>query len=243
LEIVEAKTYFIHGITGSKHNFNAFRKYFPNSTAFDLAGFASSPKPEALYDKAFYLKFLEEKISEKGIIVGHSMGSMLAKYFALVHPELVDYLYLISYPMHKNTEALKTVVLQDPLTRGLLSDNNRTFALSFIGNWATAPLALPLTFIFRRDLYLTLWNSYRFNRRSLRGAVFNTVLKDDYHELEQIKDKMVMFVGERDKDVDKALVKPFNHHVISKMRHTFFGFENEIARLILQNEDLRLRKD
>jgi pimeloyl-ACP methyl ester carboxylesterase len=233
------KTYFIHGITGSKHNFYALQKYFPNSESFDLIGFASAPKPKADYDKAFFLKYLEQKITEPGIIVGHSMGSMLAKHFALAHPDLVKRLYLISYPIHKTVEALEGVVTKDPLTRGLLSLNNRTFGLAFAGNWATAPLALPLAYIFRRGLYLSLWNSYHFTRNSLRGSVYNTVLKDDYHELEQVKAKLMLIAGENDPDVDRTLLQPYHHFIIGKMRHTFFGYEREIANLVIN--DLKLK--
>lgn len=59
------------------------------------------------------MTFLEGKIKDNYIIVGHSMGAMLAKDFALEHPALVKRIYLLSYPLQKDKNGIKNILNKD----------------------------------------------------------------------------------------------------------------------------------
>lgn len=225
------KIYFIHGITGSKNNFLYLQKHFPGSESFDLVGFGEAEKPDAPYDKDFFVKYIETKIKEPAILVGHSMGSILSKDFALAHPELVEKLFLISYPIQKDAKTLEEVVLRDGYTRALLGDSR----LSKIANrWdqATKYISVPATYLFWRKYHLTVRDYYRHTPISLARSVHNSILKDDYHTLYGVKDKAVFIMGERDRNADQALLKDFEYYIVPNMRHYFFNYEDQIAALI-----------
>ncbi len=227
-----SKMYFIHGLTGSKNNFIHLQAHFPGSESFDLAGFGEADKPDASYDKEFYVQFLETKIKTRATLVGHSMGSILAKEFALAHPELVEKLFLISYPIQKDGKLLEQMI-KDPMSRALIGDGRYSKLMNRIDQ-STKVLAVPLSFIFWHKYYLTVRDYYRHTPASLARAAHNTVFKDNYRTLYDVKDKATLIVGERDRNVDQGLLSDFDYHIIPKMRHYFFGYEDQIATTIKQ---------
>lgn len=235
-----SKIYFLHGVTGSKNNFIYLQKYFPGSVAFDLPGFGEEAKPdEGEYDKDFFLAFLETKIKERCTLVGHSMGSILAKDFALVHPQLVERLFLISYPVQKDAATLEKIVVADPMTKALLSTGPQA-EVAAKRDAASRFVFLPLAFIFWNKYYATARDYYRHTQISLARSVRNTVFKDNYKGLYELKNKVVMIAGERDRDIDQSLLKDFELHVIPKMKHQFFRYEDQIAGIIkgrMKNEE------
>jgi pimeloyl-ACP methyl ester carboxylesterase len=228
-----SKIYFIHGITGSKNNFIYLQKHFPGSESFDLIGFGEAKKPDGPYDKEFFVSYLETKIREKAILTGHSMGSILAKDFALAHPELVERLFLISYPMQKDGKTLEEIILRDRYTKALIGNTRLS---KFVTRWdyATRYLAVPLSYIFWHKYYLTARDYFRRTPVSLTRSVYNTILKDDYHTLNRVKDKALLIMGQNDRNADQSLLEGFNYCIIPKMRHYFFGYEDQIAAIIKQ---------
>jgi pimeloyl-ACP methyl ester carboxylesterase len=82
-------------------------EYFPvRAVAFDLLGFGASPKPEAInYDAddhaAAVIASIEKLHSpEPCIIVGHSMGCLIAVRVAKLRPDLVRHLVLYEMPLY-----------------------------------------------------------------------------------------------------------------------------------------------
>lgn len=69
-------------------------------TAFDLPGFGRSSKPRRPYTMEFFQQVLLELLDVQGMqtvgLVGHSLGGMIAHFFALEHPERVNRLILVS---------------------------------------------------------------------------------------------------------------------------------------------------
>jgi pimeloyl-ACP methyl ester carboxylesterase len=93
---------FLHGISDSSHSwssttpflFSRFRTY-----ALDQRGHGDSGKPLYGYSMAQFAEdtvaFMDKLGIERAVIVGHSMGSVIAHQIASVHPERVSHLVLV----------------------------------------------------------------------------------------------------------------------------------------------------
>ena len=74
--------------------------------AFDLLGFGDSPKPERLrYDvddhaKAVIATITKMRLGEPVVLVGHSMGCLIAVRVARLRPDLVRHLVLYEMPLY-----------------------------------------------------------------------------------------------------------------------------------------------
>jgi len=95
----------VHGMTSSS------RYWGPNLgplaqryrvVAPDLLGFGQSPKPDSAYsphDHAVALAAVARQAGAPVVVVGHSLGSLLALQLAVEYPQLVSGLVLISLPL------------------------------------------------------------------------------------------------------------------------------------------------
>lgn len=101
----------LHGIGSTGHMWRRVENELPDNVrviALDLVGFGDSPKP----DKASYnvrlqarsvgLTLLRMRLRGRVIIIGHSMGSLIAIEFARRYPLLVRGLLLISPPIYSS---------------------------------------------------------------------------------------------------------------------------------------------
>ncbi len=93
---------FIHGITANAYCFQAFADELASNHlvfAYDLRGRGDSDKPEEGYSLPLHAADLAELIDELGlerpVIAGHSLGAMIALYFAAHYPEKLRKLVLI----------------------------------------------------------------------------------------------------------------------------------------------------
>jgi len=94
---------FLHGYTDSWHSFETILPYLPQTIhAFALTqrGHGNSSKPESNYHPrdfaADVAAFIKEAGLQKAIIVGHSLGGVIAQQFALDYPELTRAIVIIS---------------------------------------------------------------------------------------------------------------------------------------------------
>jgi pimeloyl-ACP methyl ester carboxylesterase len=100
---------FLHGWVGSWRYWIpvmqaasiSFRAY-----ALDLWGFGDSAKKPARYslDQQIYLLdgFLDSLGIGRVALVGHGLGAMVALQYALLHPDIVDRVMAVSYPLEEN---------------------------------------------------------------------------------------------------------------------------------------------
>ncbi|MBI2033350.1 MAG: alpha/beta hydrolase [Candidatus Levybacteria bacterium] len=76
------------------------------TVVFDLLGFGQSPKPDDCsytldeHASALFSSVKKYKLSTPVILVGHSMGALIALHFAAKHPTLVKKLVLVSPPIY-----------------------------------------------------------------------------------------------------------------------------------------------
>ena len=120
----KATVVFIHGIGHSGEAWQEVIDKLPNDIriiSIDLLGFGQSPKPHwAIYSvrlqaKMFIATVLRLRINGPIIIVGHSLGALVAVEIAKRYPLLVKSLILCSPPFYK----------QDPVAKRLLPHSDQ----------------------------------------------------------------------------------------------------------------------
>jgi len=233
------KIIFIHGLLGSKHNFEYLEKEFGeyHTESIELIGFGREHKPRVKYDINDFLDSLEEKLSlnnEKDIqliLIGHSMGALLAKELTIKHPNKVIKSFLISYPFHDNEKVLERYNYFD-----------RKYAE---GTWWTKILCqteifykwlfYPYFFLFKYKYRRSYMDFFKHTYHSAHGAIKNTIFEDKKDNLYAIADKVILINGEKDRSVDFHFLNGFNNYTISSMGHIFFGYEKKIADVIKSN--------
>ncbi len=94
---------FLHGFTGSLHEFEPIFKYLPqdhHAIALTLRGHGDATHPESGYPLSDFStdveNFLQAMDATDVILVGHSMGSAVAQRFAIDNPENTLGLVLVS---------------------------------------------------------------------------------------------------------------------------------------------------
>lgn len=97
----------------------------------DQIGFCKSSKPrEAQYTFAMLANFTQQLMEgsgmEEAIVIGHSTGGMLAMHFALMHPQMVSHLVLVS-PLGL-TDRIAEGVLYVPLDELIEQERQKDFS-------------------------------------------------------------------------------------------------------------------
>ncbi len=102
---------FLHGIGRTnivwQNVINKIDTTNHRTIAFDLLGFGSSPKPNWLKYDVFdhantIIKSIDDlKLNEPTVLVGHSMGCLIALKIARLRPDLVKHLILYEMPLYE----------------------------------------------------------------------------------------------------------------------------------------------
>lgn len=109
----------LHGFAGSHRHWNKVILNLPHDKFHifvpDSIGFGMSDKPPKLnYDiddhSVPLAKDILEEVDQPIILVGHSMGAMIALRIAKLHPDKVKKLVLINPPIFKSPEQAKRVI-------------------------------------------------------------------------------------------------------------------------------------
>lgn len=93
---------FVHGLTANAFCFQSFADALASDhrvIAYDLRGRGDSDKPEEGYSVPLHAEDLAELIDELGlerpVVIGHSLGALIALYFAAHHPDKLSKLVLL----------------------------------------------------------------------------------------------------------------------------------------------------
>ncbi len=105
---------FLHGIASDSRTWNTVLPLSPElrvrAITFDLLGFGKSPNPDwPDYNLQDHAKSVARtirglRLKQKSIIVGHSMGSLIATQLATSYPKLVKQLVLCSIPLYSGDD-------------------------------------------------------------------------------------------------------------------------------------------
>jgi pimeloyl-ACP methyl ester carboxylesterase len=162
--------------------------------ALDLLGFGHSPKPRNVtYNVDTHLQSIldtltELKISKPIILVGHSMGGLLALKFALKYPEKVKKLVLIAMPIYKTPTEARQSITGGRLSRRLAYYGPTSHALCI--TWCTLlrPLSSHAAKLYlknqpayvTRESVLHTWQSYS---QSMRHIIEDQQVEYDLNRL------------------------------------------------------------
>jgi len=220
-----------------------FHEYNPLS--LDLIGFGDANKPKIKYDTNDFTRYLEQKLDFSGrtdckyILVGHSMGALLAKELTIKYPEQVMKSFLVSYPFLEKEGALRAYNYFD-----------RKYAM---GTWWTKMLCqteilykwmfYPYFYLFRYKYRRSYMDAFKHSYHSAHGAINNTIFSDNRENMNAVADKIILINGAKDRSVDTTFASRFRNYRIAEMGHAFFNHERELAEIIMSNiKSLGLKK-
>ncbi len=187
---------------------------------FDLLGFGNSPKPtNATYDVTEHadaiVASLDKKLFKKKIIIiGHSMGCLIASHIATQHPKLVKHLILYEPPLFADSPEFRShsrrKKLYFALYKEVLSRPNMVYNYSKIAARFASERALSVN--------KSTWFAFE---RSMK----NTIMRQKaYTDLKHISVPTDIIYGKYDFLVTRASVKKMlesntyvTFHLVSEM--------------------------
>lgn len=233
------KIIFLHGLLGSRNNFQHLEKEFAGyeTTSIDLIGFGNEHKPKLLYDVNDFLTFLENKLNlsdDSGtqfFFIGHSLGALLAKELTIKYQNRVIKSFLISYPFLEQKEALQAYNYFDRKYAQGVWWTKILCQTEILYQW----LFYPFIFLFKYKNRQSYVDFFKHTYDSAYGTIKNTIFKDKKEKLYAISEKIILINGDQDESIDFSFSKQFNNHTITGMGHNFFGYESELAKIIKSN--------
>jgi len=101
----------LHGYMASSHYFKALRRRLSQThqvISLDLLGFGRSPKPRTAYTYEIEVEAVHHTLQTLGlssfVLIGHSLGALIALRYAITYPHKVRRLGLFNPPMFASTE-------------------------------------------------------------------------------------------------------------------------------------------
>lgn len=244
----ESDIVLLHGIGQSsvvwKHVVDALQGRH-RIVAFDLLGFGASPKPEwKQYDADDHAQSVIASIKKTGlnkpiIIIGHSMGCLVAARIAVLRPDLVRHLVLYEMPLYEGLPNKRIYRLRTDL---YLRFYKRVIEFKPNFDLESAKLVEKLAHkILAFDINETTWIPFR---KSLENTIVKQTTAEDikqirvpmdviYGSLDMlvIRGKANQFFGEEADNINSFTVRA--GHVIT----------NKAAKLIQERVEASLQLD
>lgn len=186
----------LHGFPDSWLSYEPVLANMPSSIrviAVSRRGFGNSDKPEAGYHPrdlaADLADFMKLRAIPQAILVGHSMGALVAQSFALDFPERVAGLALIGTfrAQAGNAELLEMIDAMDRM--------HDPIELDFVRAFQASTLAQPVGAEFFATVVA---ESARLPLRIWRAAMREIVSYDDFDQLQEIVAPTIVYWGEGD---------------------------------------------
>jgi pimeloyl-ACP methyl ester carboxylesterase len=130
----KATVVLIHGIGNSAKAWERIIPMLPKNIrviGIDLLGFGKSPKPRwAKYDakrqaRSVAATLLKLRLSQRPVLVGHSLGSLVSVELAKRYSYIPKRLILCSPPFYKPTEAKRRLLLRDEVLKSIYRKINK----------------------------------------------------------------------------------------------------------------------
>lgn len=132
------KVVLLHGLTGSRRIFRILeerlrRDLAAQTCSFDLLGFGENKLRGSDYTVSEHLGFVTSTIQKQFpdgpvILIGHSMGGLLALSWACHHAERVSSIVLLNTPLADSRQDITTGLQKEPLSWGNLLLKHRSLS-------------------------------------------------------------------------------------------------------------------
>ncbi|MFS8120451.1 MAG: alpha/beta fold hydrolase, partial [Microcoleus sp.] len=243
---------FIHGIAASGKMWSTTIEHIQDARCLtiDLLGFGKSVKPDfldySLDEHAKMISYTLRKHRVRGpvIIVGYSLGALVAVEFAKQHPALIRSIILCAPPLYTNEAILQPDVrrqLKDHRSSGYLAlygliRERQKFAIDAVRR---AKLILPIAKTVRLDAETWL----PFERTLRRSIEQQTTLLD----AERITHPMTIIYGTMDPVIIKGYIrelaqKAYNCRIIKVARATH-RIDKRYASVVAEEIEKRILED
>lgn len=197
--------------------------------AIDLLGFGKSPKPSrSKYNYEAHLDAINETLEKLGvkepfILIGHSMGALIALRYSVVYENRVQRLMLVNMPIMLGKRELRREIF----STGRLQRFGLEFGLNRI-TWSTFKLLYKLRWLPRTTMDKLRGNDSFFSHtpasriRSFYNVIGSTQVIED---LQKIKVQAIMLSGSDDMAIyfrnlkDKIILSPTVQHTIYATGH------------------------
>ena len=199
---------FLHGMVGSARYWESITAILASTfhtISFDLLGFGDSPKPlDGEYDLDQHVKSVVStldsmNINQPIILVGHSMGALIALDLAARYPKRVKKLVLMGMPVFQNVvEARKQITRSNLVPKIMYFGASGRIVCAVMCKFR--PLAQKLVPIYFKHLPKTIaedsvkhtWYSYS---RSMTNIIENQNVPAD---LNMLKIPVILLYGKED---------------------------------------------
>ncbi len=173
---------FLHGITGSRRYWE--KKVRPLARRYrlvipDLLGFGLSPKPYLEYTMELYRNTVRDFVVECGlagrplVLVGHSLGSLIALNYAAAHPDHVTRMVLFSLPRYADPVTAHHLFWRGSTHyRWLLNEHSLAETIS---QMKRTGLELTLRYALRFPLAVLI-DAHKFSFKSLTSTLDHCLL-------------------------------------------------------------------
>lgn len=187
---------FIHGYSDSRHSYDSVLPLLPHNIraiAITLRGHGNSDKPSSGYSPAHFSKDLASLIKKLDlgpvVVVGHSLGGLIAQRFAIDHPELTRSLVICAstagFGSNEVVKEFHTLVMKltDPI--------DSLFAVEF----QKSTLAKPID---EKHLALLCAESRKLPAHAWKEIMQQLLKTDLTPELKKIKTPTLIVWGDQD---------------------------------------------
>jgi pimeloyl-ACP methyl ester carboxylesterase len=203
---------FLHGIAGSRRSWGKeYQELSATASLYfiDLLGHGFSAKPKIAYTLENHMKALHEFITskvreERIVLVGHSLGAILALGYTATYPQRIVKTILLSLPYYHDEPEAKRYIATGSRFKFIFSDSLQTkivctFMCSLFGS-VTRQIA-PLLM---RDLPREVAQDvHRHSYQSYISTLTNVLYQQSLHQLvnKTMGDTLVLLHGEQDQIV------------------------------------------
>jgi pimeloyl-ACP methyl ester carboxylesterase len=193
----------LHGFLASSHYFKLLRKRLAATNtviSIDLLGFGRSPKPTVAYTYEAHVAAVEATLAQLDlshfVVVGHSLGALIALRFAATHRAQVDNLVLLNPPIYASSyQALETLQATGLHYRVLLhSPLQDAF-------WYASKIIPRFPFNKKRPA-INFTDIFRVSKRARQGTYQHIILQAQFFkDIPRITTPTLLVVGKYDRAV------------------------------------------
>lgn len=224
---------FIHGWLGSSKEWSHQLCYFSFKERVivpDLPGFGKSDKPKARYSIEFFTKQLINFFKligyNEAILIGHSLGGMIALNIAIQNPKLVKKLILIS------SSAAISQSLRDKFKLFWVNLIFKLVYKKFLKN-IIKQILLPKFKI--RELKKLYTNALKIPKSIVLRTFKNMTSKFNIHnQLTQISQPTLLIHGNKDKIISHSMINDLGNLIPNS---EIFSIENGSHRVMVNNHE------